>query len=212
MNRYLNKLEFYWSLLSKWYVFVVNQLGLSYGMVMGWQSPSAPQLQSPSPPVGNEPMTDAAVSWLTGTLCLSGTIMTVLLSVIPDRFSRKRFGYALTLPILIAWLLILFAKEYIYIYVSRILSGIAGAGTFFLVSNYVSEISCDSIRGMLASILVFSVNSGILLAYILGSVMSFRTFPVAVIVLAVLFFVTFIFMPESPVYLVRRNCMPEAIR
>lgn len=179
---------------------------------MGWQSPSAPQLQSPSPPVGNEPMTDNAVSWLTGTLCLSGTVMTVLLSVIPDRFSRKSFGYALTLPIIIAWLLIIFANEHMYIYASRILSGIAGAGAFFLVPNYVSEISCDSIRGMLATILVFSVNSGIVLAYILGGVMSFRTFPVAILALAVLFLVTFIFIPESPVYLVRRNRIHDAIR
>lgn len=193
-------------------IFAVNQLGLIYGIVMGWQSPSAPQLQSPSPPVGNEPMTDDGVSWLTGFLCLSGTIITVSLSVIPDRFSRKRFGYILTLPTMIPWLLIIFATENIYIYVSRILSGIAGAGTFFIASNYVSEISCDNIRGMLASILVVSVNSGVLLAYILGGVMSFRAFPVVGVALSVLFFITFIFMPESPVYLVRRNRIHEAIR
>ncbi|XP_012532000.1 facilitated trehalose transporter Tret1 isoform X2 [Monomorium pharaonis] len=179
---------------------------------MGWQSPSAPQLQSPSPPMGNEPMTDNGVSWLTGTLCLSGTITTVLLSVLPDKFSRKRFGYMLTLPMIIAWLLLIFTNEHVYIYVSRILSGMAGGVTFFLVSNYVSEIACDSIRGMLASILVFSVNSGIVVAYILGGVMSFRAFPVVSVSLAVLFFITFIFMPESPVYLVRRNRMHEAIR
>jgi len=179
---------------------------------MGWQSPSAPQLQSSSPPVGTEPMTDDGVSWLTGALCLSGTIMTMLLSVIPDRFSRKRFGYALILPIMIAWLLITFATEHTYIFVSRIVSGITGACSFFLVSNYVSEISCDSIRGMMSSILVVSVNSGILIAYILGGVMSFRTFPVVVMILIVLYFFTFIFMPESPVYLVRQNRMHEAIR
>lgn len=195
-----------------WYVFAVNQLGLIYGIVIGWQSPSAPQLQSPSPPMGNEPMTDTGVSWLTGILCLGGTIATVMLGVIPDKFSRKRFGYMLTLPVIIAWLLIIFANEYIYLYVSRVLSGIAGGVTFFLISNYVSEISCDSIRGMLASILVFSLNSGIVVAYILGGVMSFRIFPVVSVALAVLFFITFLFMPESPVYLVRQNRMHEAIR
>jgi MFS family permease len=132
--------------------------------------------------------------------------------VIPDKFSRKRFGYMLTFPVIISCLLIIFANEHIYLYVSRVLSGIAGGVTFFLISNYVSEISCDSIRGMLASILVFSVNSGIVVAYILGGVMSFRVFPVVSVVLAVLFFITLIFMPESPVYLVRQNRMHEAIR
>ncbi|KAL0112234.1 hypothetical protein PUN28_011947 [Cardiocondyla obscurior] len=191
---------------------VVNQLALSYGIVMGWQSPSAPQLQNSTLSIVSEPMTDDEVSWLTGTLCLSGTIMTVLLSIVPDIFSRKRIGYVLTVPALIAWLLIAFATEHLHIYMSRILSGIAGAGTFFLVPNYISEIAGDSIRGMLASILVFSVNFGILLAYILGGVMSFRTFPLPVIALLIVFLVLFIFMPESPVYLVRRNRMNEAIR
>lgn len=192
---------------------VVNQLALSYGIVMGWPSPSAPQLQSPSSPVGDEPMTDAGVSWLTGILCLSGTAMTVVMSVIPvDKFSRKRFCYVLTLPIIIAWLLITFATDHTYIYVSRALTGIAGGCTFVLLPSYVSEISSDSIRGILATILVFSVNFGILVAYILGGVMSFRALPVAVIALIVLFLITFIFLPESPVYLVRQNRMHEAIR
>ncbi|XP_018399375.1 PREDICTED: facilitated trehalose transporter Tret1-like [Cyphomyrmex costatus] len=191
---------------------IINQLGLSYGIVIGWASPSAQLLQSPSSPVGNEPMTDDDVSWLTGTLCLSGTITAVLTSVVPDKFSRKRLGYVLAVPIIIAWILIMLATEHTSIYVSRTLSGIAGAVTFFVVPNYVSEISCDSIRGMLASMLIFSVNTGILVAYILGGVMSFRAFPVIVIALVLLYFITFIFMPESPFYLVRQNRMHEAIR
>jgi len=184
---------------------------LSYGIVIGWPSPSAQLLQSPSSPVGN-PMTDNGVSWLTGILCLSGTFVAGLTSVIPDKFSRKRLGYILVVPIIIAWLLITFATEHMYIYVSRGLSGISGAATFFVVPNYVSEISCDSIRGMLASILIVSVNVGILVAYILGGIMSFRALPVAVIALILLYLITFVFMPESPLYLVRRNRTHEAIR
>ncbi|KAL6268737.1 hypothetical protein P5V15_001864 [Pogonomyrmex californicus] len=191
---------------------VVNLLGLSYGLVMGWQSPSTPQLQSSSPPVGKEPMTDNAVSWLTGILCLSGTITTTLLAIIPDKFSRKRFGYVIGLPMMLSWLLIVFSTEHIYIYVARALGGLAGACIFCLVSTYVSEISCDSIRGMLASILVFSVNFGILLSYILGGILSFHAFPISGVIISVLFFITFTFMPESPVYLVRQNRMREAIR
>ncbi|XP_012062769.1 PREDICTED: facilitated trehalose transporter Tret1-like [Atta cephalotes] len=190
---------------------IINQLALSYGIVIGWPSPSAQLLQSPSSPVGN-PMTDNGVSWLTGILCLSGTFVAVLTSMIPDKFSRKRLGYILVVPIIIAWLLIMFATEHMYIYVSRGLSGISGAATFFVVPNYVSEISCDSIRGMLASILILSVNTGILVAYILGGIMSFRALPVAVIALILLYLITFVFMPESPLYLVRRNRTHEAIR
>lgn len=179
---------------------------------MGWQSPSVPQLQNPLPVVGSEPMTDNNISWMNGILCLVGTFATMLLLVIPDKFSRKRFGYMLILPMILCWLLIIFATEHMHIYIAKALGGITGAGVFFLVSNYVSEISCDSIRGILASLIGFSLNTGILLAYILGGMMSLYHLAVIGAILSALFLITFIFIPESPVYLVRENRTREAIK
>lgn len=191
---------------------IVNLSSVSYGFMVGWQSPSALQLQNPSPAVGSEPMTDNAISWMNGILALAGTVATMLLSVIPDKFSRKRFGYVLTLSMILAWLLIIVATEHIHIYIAKALCGIAGAGVFFLVPNYVSEISCDSIRGILASMLGFWFNFGILLAYILGGMMSLHSLGVIGAILSALFLIAFIFIPESPVYLMRGNHTREAIR
>lgn len=179
---------------------------------MGWQSPAVPQLQNPSPAVGNEPMTDNEISWMNGVMTLTGTFVTLLLSVIPDKFSRKRFGYVLTLPMMLTWLLIIVATEHMHIYIAKALGGMTGAAVFFLVPNYVSEISCDSIRGTLASMIGFCLNFGILLAYILGGMMSLHTLGVVGVILSTLFFIAFIFMPESPVYLMRGNHTRETIR
>ncbi|XP_070168756.1 facilitated trehalose transporter Tret1 isoform X1 [Polyergus mexicanus] len=191
---------------------IVNLSSVSYGFMMGWQSPSVPQLQNPLPVVGSGPMTDENISWMNGILTLVGTFMTMLLLVIPDKFSRKRFGYVLTLPMMLSWLLIIFATEHMHIYIAKALNGITGAGVFFIVSNYVSEISSDSIRGILASIIGFSLNTGILLAYILGGMMSLYNLAVVGAIVSALFLITFAFIPESPVYLVRRNRMHEAIK
>ncbi|KMQ94447.1 facilitated trehalose transporter tret1-like protein [Lasius niger] len=191
---------------------IVNLSSVCYGVIMGWQSPSVPQLQNPTPVVGSEPMTDNGVSWMNGILTLTGTLMTMLLSVIPDKFSRKRFGYALALPMMLNWLLIIVATEHIHIYIAKALGGITGACLFYLVPNYVSEISCDSIRGILASIIGSCLNSGILLAYILGGMMSLYNLAVIGAILTVLYVIAFAFMPESPVYLVRQNRTREAIR
>nr|XP_012217469.1 PREDICTED: facilitated trehalose transporter Tret1-like [Linepithema humile] len=191
---------------------VVNLSSLCYGIMLGWQSPFAPQLQSPLPPVGSEPMTDDGVSWLSGIMCLAGTVVTVLLSVIPDKFSRKRFGYVLVIPMTLSWLLIIFATEHIHIYIAKALCGIGGAGMFFLVPNYISEISCDSIRGLLGTVMIFSINVGILIVYILGGILSFRSFAMVALTVPVLYLIAFAFMPESPVYLVRQNRMHDAIR
>lgn len=192
--------------------FAVNLSALCYGIMLGWQSPSAPQLQSPSPPVGSEPMTDDGVSWMSGIMCLAGTIVAVLLAVIPDRFSRKRFGYVMAVPMILSWLLIVFATEHIHIYISRALCGIGGGAMFFVVSNYVSEISCDSIRGLLGSVLLFSINGGVLIAYILGGILPLRPLAMVALTVPVLYLVALAFMPESPVYLVRQNRIPDATR
>ncbi|XP_029170101.1 facilitated trehalose transporter Tret1-like [Nylanderia fulva] len=202
---------------GKWRQFIftviINLSSVLYGFFVGWQSPAVPQLQNPeSPAVGGKPVTDEGISWMNGIMFLIGNFMIMLLAVIPDKFSRKRFGYVVTLPITISWFLIIFATEHICIYIAKAISSITGACLFFLVPNYVSEISCDSIRGTLASMFGTSLHFGILLAYILGGMMSLYNLAVVGAILTALYVIVFAFMPESPVYLVRQNRMREAIR
>ncbi|XP_072757429.1 facilitated trehalose transporter Tret1-like [Anoplolepis gracilipes] len=194
------------------FTIIINLSTLSFGFTIGWQSPSVPQLQNPSPVVGDEPMTDENIAWMNSILCLGAIFGTLLFPMVPNKFSRKRFSYVLTLSMILSWLLIIFATEHIHIYISKVLSGITGGSVFFLVPNYVSEISCDSIRGILGSILGFFLNSGILLGYILGGLMSLHTTAVIGAIFSTLFFIAFAFMPESPVCLVRQSCTDQAIR
>lgn len=194
------------------YFFAVNLSAMSYGTMIGWQSPSAPQLQSLSSPIGNVPMTDDGVSWLSGIMCLTGVFVSVILLMLPDRFSRKRMCYGLTLPLASSWLFIIFATNHTHIFVARGLGGIGGAGVLLFVPNYISEIASDSIRGYLASVLTFSLNTGILLTYILGGILSMRVLAMTALALPLLYLVAFVFMPESPVYLVRQNRLYEATR
>lgn len=157
-------------------------------------------------------MTDEDVSWLTGIMCLTGFGGTVLLVIIPDKFSRKRFGYLLVLPICISWLTIIFATEHIHVYIARVFGGVSGAALFFFVPNYVSEISDDSIRGLLGSLFVVSINLGILLGYVMGGMVSFKMYAMINITVPVLYLIGFVFLPESPVYLVRQNRIRDATR
>ena len=157
-------------------------------------------------------MTNDGVSWMNGVSSLTGTIVTILLLVVPDRFSRKKFGYALAVPMMLSWLLIIFATTHIHLYVSKALSGISRACVFFLVPIYVSEITCDSIRVTLGSIIGSSFNLGILLGYILGGQMTLHTSAVVGVIVTALFVIAFTFLPESPIYLVRQNRTRDAIR
>lgn len=191
---------------------VVNLSALTYGTMVGWQSPMAPQLQSANPPIGTIAMTDEEASWLTAAMCLGGTLATPIMGTIAEKLGRKMTGCLLGIPFMICCLLTIFATNHMHLFIARFLAGVGGAGALFLIPLYVSEISCDAIRGMLGSLLVFALNIGILVAYIFGAILTFKVYAICATILPVIFLVSFLFLPETPVYLVRRNRLREAAR
>ncbi|XP_012239624.1 facilitated trehalose transporter Tret1 [Bombus impatiens] len=191
---------------------IANISSLSLGTMIGWQSPTIPQLQSENPPVGNEPMTDEAASWLTGITCITAALTSLIVGTIANRFGRKMTGYLMAFALCSNWLFTTIATQQTYLFIARFFAGISGGMVLFLVPLYVSEIASDGIRGMLGSLLVFLLNGGILLGYILGAVLSYRLFSIIMLALPLLYIVLFPFVPESPVYLLRRNRINEAAR
>lgn len=189
-----------------------NIATMSYGTMVGWPSPAIPQLQNANPPVGTEPMTDETASWLSGIMCLAGALVTLVVGAIAERLGRKVTGCLAAVPLCASWLLIIFATEHTHLLISRFLGGTGAAMILFVVPGYVSDISCDSIRGMLGSLLIFVLNGGILLIYILGACVSFRVSAIFALALPLLYLVCFLFAPESPVDLVRRNRLDQAAR
>lgn len=96
------------------------------------------------------------------------------------------------------------------IYISRLFSGIAGAGVFFVVPVYIAEISDKNIRGGLSSSFSVICNSGILVEFILAEYTDFRKAAILMAVISVVFMVGFAFMPESPQYLISKKQFEEA--
>lgn len=189
---------------------VVNLAALTYGTMIGWQSPMAPRLQNDVPPVGTVKMSNEEVSWLTGSMCVGGILATPIMGPITEKVGRKMIGCFLGIPFLTSCFLTIFATGHVHLFVSRFLAGVGGAGAIFLIPLYVSEISSDANRGMLGSLLLFMLNFGILLAYIFGAILSFQAFAIFITVLPVLFLGGIFFLPETPVYLVHRNKLREA--
>ncbi len=68
-----------------------------------------------------------------------------------------------------------------------------------------------SIRGKLGSFVSLSINLGILLGFVAGHYLSFFTVPKYALGLSVLSFITMIFFPESPMFLLRKSKLDEAV-
>lgn len=103
-----------------------------------------------------------------------------------------------------------FASSVNQIYISRLLSGVAGAGCFFVVPVYIAEISDKRLRGCLCASFSVICNIGIFLEFILAEYMNFRNAAIIIGVVSVVFMVGFAFMPESPQYLISKKRVNDA--
>ncbi|XP_023704096.1 facilitated trehalose transporter Tret1 [Cryptotermes secundus] len=191
---------------------VVNLATFSYGTCVGWPSSAIPTLQSSEVPTGKNPVTEDEASWI-GSLMFVGFLCgTPIFGYISDKFGRKVAGLLIAVPAIISWLVIILCSSIHLIFVARFLSGLSTGGVLLLVPIYVGEICEDSIRGTLGSYLAIFGNIGVLFSYVIGSYTLYHDFAIICLSLPVLFLVTFLWMPETPIYLLRKGEVKEAKR
>ncbi|XP_013166751.1 PREDICTED: facilitated trehalose transporter Tret1-like [Papilio xuthus] len=175
-----------------------------YGLETGWMSPITRSLLSDESPIG-VPLTDNEVSLVASILCVFGAISAPFYSYIADIYGRK---YAvITVPTfgMLSWITRLSFPSTVGLVVGRAFAGVAAGGSFIVVPMYVKEISQDDIRGLLGSLLVMALNSGILFMYIMGAYLDYFLVLWMVLSLSILTIVLMIKMPESPSFLVKKG-------
>ena len=175
---------------------------IGIGTADSWSSPALPHLQSNN---SDFPVTELEASSIASTSDL-GSIFGILLSpIFSSILGRKYCILIFTAPQLITWLMIIFAKNVITLYIARFLGGVASALVINFSMMYIGEIADKHIRGKLLSILKISKQVGFLVVKAAGAYLSYKTMNISMISIPIIFFLTFIFMPESPYYLLIRN-------
>ncbi|KAK5640514.1 hypothetical protein RI129_011325 [Pyrocoelia pectoralis] len=173
-------------------------------MHYGWPSASLPKLEGMAT---NEEGSWMAVMPLIGAMCGSlcgGTIV--------DIIGRKRTILLSTFPYFIGWILVAYAKSVVIIIVARFLAGMGDGFSFSALPIYLGEISNPRIRGSIGSSIPVAWIFGILLANVLGSYLSVTLAALISSVLPAVCLITFIWMPESPYYLLMKDRDDEARR
>jgi sugar porter (SP) family MFS transporter len=179
------------------------------GMHYGWSSPSVVQLKDNKTCtlcIDESEGSTLAVMPLIGAVAGSLTAATIV-----DIFGRKRTILATAVPFFVAWMMVAFAQNIIVLYVARFIAGIADGVTFTVVPMYIGEISDPNVRGMLGSSCSVTWIAGFLLINVIGSYFSIKTAALVSSIVPGVLFVTFLWMPESPYYLLMRD-QPRAAR
>lgn len=177
------------------------------GMPIGYSAVLLPQLSESNSTVYVD---REAGSWIASIHSLATPIGSLLSGPLLEMLGRRNSLQLATVPLCIGWLVIGFSKNVVAILIGRVVCGIS-VGLMPVPSQIlVGEMADPGLRGFL---LVFSFASyclGILLIYALGASFNWNIVAFSGLVLPILAFIALCFVPESPVWLVRRKKNEEA--
>ncbi|XP_050294864.1 facilitated trehalose transporter Tret1-like [Anthonomus grandis grandis] len=178
------------------------------GMHYGWPSPSLPQLENNTNSTLCLTSDEGA---LLAVMPLLGAILGALTAAnVVDYLGRKKTIILTSVPFFLAWIVVAFAQTVMYLYIARFIAGIADGVTFTVVPMYIGEIAEPRVRGLLGSSCSVSWILGFLLINLIGSYLSIKTTALISSSLCVVTIATFIWMPESPYYLLMKNKTDKA--
>ncbi|KAG6484544.1 sugar transporter ERD6-like 4 [Zingiber officinale] len=122
---------------------------------------------------------------------------------IAEYIGRKGSLMIASIPNIIGWLAISFARDSSFLYMGRLLAGFGVGVISYTVPVYIAEISPQNLRGALGSVNQLSVTTGILMAYLLGMFIRWRMLAVIGILPCTVLIPALFFIPESPRWLAK---------
>ncbi|KAL0812100.1 hypothetical protein ABMA28_009484 [Loxostege sticticalis] len=183
---------------------------IAMGLLNVWPSYTVPLLTSNTTNILSAPMTSSEESLLGSLPSLGAMVGTAVVGPLIETFGRKLGGVAVGLPFAVSWAIIAVAKSSILILVARFLGGVAGGAYLILSPMFISEVAEDSIRGALSSSSILFYCFGALSSYLLGWFFSYHTIIWINMAVSVLCCALLMGVPESPVYLMKKNREEDA--
>jgi MFS family permease len=178
-----------------------------FGATLSWSSPVSHQLQGE-----NEYFTLNSVEfgWIASIVNIGCIISALVIGYAMDRLGRKKTMLLLVFPVIIGWILIIWAQNFPMMLIGRLLCGFAGAYCM-IGPQYTSEIAEKEIRGIMGAFKHLLLVTGILFSYIIGPFTNVFWFSMICATFPLVFAALFLFMPESPYFLIANGRKNEAI-
>ncbi|KAK4873304.1 hypothetical protein RN001_015333 [Aquatica leii] len=177
------------------------------GLHFGWTSPYMPVLLRKDSPI---PMTNEQSSWVAVIYLIGGPCGATITGLTLDVFGRKSLLIASSLFFLISWLLLAFAHNLPGLLIARFIAGFSDGLIFATNPIYLAEIVEKQIRGCICSFIAIVYLIGILLINVMGNYLSIQQSSLVSATLPILFFMIFVWMPESPNYLLMKGDYDKA--
>ncbi|PSN36458.1 hypothetical protein C0J52_18340 [Blattella germanica] len=145
-------------------------------------------------------------AWIGALMALGAACVVIPMGYLIDRFGRKNTMLSLVLPFTGGWALMVWADDNVGMYMAgRFITGMMGGAFSLTAPVYTSEIAEKEIRGALGSYFQLMVTIGILFVYGIGSAVEPMHLSMICGIVPLVFGVIFFFMPETPLYHLKKG-------
>jgi len=180
------------------------------GMWLGWPSSASDKFMKHQ--TGDLHVTYDQLSWIVCMMDLGNFISPLFGGYLMDRYGRKMVIAALGPLFIVSWSLTLFVPTTVALYTARLMAGLGKGISYTVVPVFLGEIAGVGIRGALGSVFTIQLSGGVLFEVIVGPYVSYHTLNATSAVVPVLFFIAFLWVPESPYYLLKVGRAADAAR
>lgn len=186
------------------------------GTILSWTSPALPYIlldkNATMPESPGFRINEQEAALLSSIINIGALIAAIPTGYFADKFGRKKLIIILTLPFILSWFLIIIASNVHFIVIARFLAGISVGGICVVGPMYIGEIAEASYRGIFGSYFELFFCIGCAFTCIVSSFCAWTGLSLILASISVIFLISFIFMPESPMYLVKTNDIDGARR
>ncbi|XP_072389174.1 facilitated trehalose transporter Tret1-like [Diabrotica undecimpunctata] len=201
-----------------WKIYVstltANLLLISGGGQAAWTSPTITKLKSNNTeenPLGS-PISTMDISMLAAIPQISTLLSYIAMAKLSQAFGRKKLMLYGAVFLLIAHIVIAFARHIYVYYVCLLIIGLGLSSIYISVPIYCGEVADTSNRGVIGCFVGLSAVFGILLIYVFGSFCSIKMLSLICAFPSLAHIIIHMFVIESPIYLISKGKKIEAIR
>lgn len=180
---------------------------LAAGATLGWSSPIESRLTNVTMDEAEYKfeISESNFAWIGSLVTLGAAFVCLFIGPILQLVGRKLTMLVLVIPFTIGWILVTFASNVIMLLFGRFLLGISGGAFCVAAPTYTGEIAQASIRGSLGSYFQLMLVTGVLLAYVIGSITTIFALNLICAAIPLIFGAIFMFMPETPTYYISKG-------
>ncbi|XP_022834751.1 facilitated trehalose transporter Tret1-like [Spodoptera litura] len=206
----IKKVYFYDGAVRQYAAGLAGELGaLSAGSNLGWSAPIMVKLDAHYGGY-SFPITRAEGYWMASVIALGAACACYPIGFIMDAVGRKKTLLSLTVPFVVGWGFITYAGSVKVLLIGRFITGLGGGGLSVTGPVYANEVSQKKMRGSMGSLFQLMLSIGILLSVAVRGHVNIFLFNCLCACIPLIFCSIFIFMPESPKYLVMKGRYADA--